>query len=88
MTVIDTLGVFIISCVAFDVTSIVNGGYFFVFLVSTKGSDHPVQTQTLRLSCHLCRWSGKQRKHYYFYSFRLSVLLFGLTVSAVLDTGI
>lgn len=27
--------------------------------VSTKGSDHPVQTQTLRLPCHLCRWSGK-----------------------------
>lgn len=30
-----------------------------VFLVSTKRSDHPIQTQTLRVSCHLCRWSGK-----------------------------
>lgn len=34
-----------------------------ISVVSTKGSDHPVQTQTLRLSCHLCRWSGKQQKH-------------------------
>lgn len=46
---------FIHICVA----SIVNVDVS-VFLVSTKGSDHPVQTQTLRLSCHLCGWSGKQ----------------------------
>lgn len=33
-------------------------------VVSTKGSDHPVQTQTLRLPCHLCRWSGKTCSSY------------------------
>ena len=36
-----------------------------VCLVPTQGSNHPVQTQTLRLSCHLCRWSGKQWKHFF-----------------------
>lgn len=45
--------------------------YISVFLVPTEGSDHPVQTQTLRLSCHLCRWSGKQRKHLFVYSSRV-----------------
>lgn len=42
-------------------TSLGSGWYFFFPpLVSTKGSDHPIPTQTLRLPCNLCRWSGKQ----------------------------
>lgn len=45
-----------------------------VFLVSTKRSDHPIQTQTLRVSCHLCRWSGKVIK-VLFFSFFLLLLL-------------
>lgn len=52
-----------------------------VFLVSTKGSDHPLQTQTFRLSCHIRRWSGKQRKPPLFGSLYLPLVLISPTFS-------
>ena len=78
MTVIDTLDVFFVCyCSCYLSTQLC----IFVFTVSTKGSDHPVQTQTLRLSCHLCRWSGKQQNHSFVFVCFFFTALFGLAVS-------
>lgn len=58
--------------------------FLLVSLVPAEGSDHPIQTQTLRLSCHLCRWSGKCCM---FFLCNPNVNSFGETVSLVTTFG-
>ena len=59
-----------------------------VSLVSTEGSDHPLQAQTLRLSCHLRRWSGKEFIYLPFSPpIRLHLLFVTLRIHMLYDKG-
>lgn len=54
------IGQSLLQSVSLQILTDLSTVFFFFLSVSTKRSDHPVQAQALRLSGHLCRWSGKQ----------------------------